>query len=102
MKKNSTSAEDIKPDLKHDTMEFAATTDGDDRLDTDDPSYEEEGINADELDAIEDEPALEAAALNATEIDLEADTDKLPDEDWTDDLPDAESETDREHHRNNG
>ncbi|MEO7306987.1 MAG: hypothetical protein ABIR78_09165 [Ferruginibacter sp.] len=88
--KKKTTEEDIKPDLKHDTMEFSAATDGDDILDTDDESYEEEGINAEELDAIEDDPDAEAAALNATETDFAADPDNLPDENWTDDLPDME------------
>ena len=86
--KKKNGEEDIKPDLKHDTMEFSAATDGDDRLDTDDASYEEEGIDADELEALEDDPALEAAALNEAEMDREVDPDKLTDEDWTDDLPD--------------
>ncbi|MEO6255129.1 MAG: hypothetical protein ABIO79_17605 [Ferruginibacter sp.] len=88
--KKKTTGEDIKPDLKHDTMEFSAATDGDDILDTDDASYEEEGINAEELDALEDDLYNEAAALNATETDLAADPDNLPDENWTDDLPDTE------------
>ena len=102
MKKKTTGEEDIKPDLKHDTMEFSAATDGDDQLDTDDISYEEEEINAEELDAIEDDSALEAA-LNAAETDREADPDNLPDENWTDDLPDTEDEEpDTEQHRNNG
>ena len=102
MKKKTNGKEDIKPDLKHDTMEFSAATDGDDQLDTDDISYEEEEINAEELDAIEDDSALEAA-LNAAETDREADPDNLPDENWTDDLPDTEDEEpDTEQHRNNG
>jgi hypothetical protein len=91
MKKKKTE-EDIKPDLKHDTMEFSAATDGDDILDIDDASYEEEGINAEELDAIEDDPEAAAAALNASETDLEADPDNLPDENWTDDLADMDTE----------
>lgn len=95
MKKKSTE-EDIKTDLKHDSMEFAATTDGDDILDTDDDTYEEEGINAEELDALEDDPDNEAAALNATETDLQADEDIMPEEDWTDDLPDMDAEDDDE------
>lgn len=88
--KKKTTEEDIKPDLKHDTMEFSAASDGDDILDIDDASYEEEGINAEELDALEDDPDAEAAALNATEMDLATDPDKMPDENWTDDLPDTE------------
>lgn len=39
-------AEDIKPVLKHDCMEFYAVTDGDDLLDTDDAIDEEENIAA--------------------------------------------------------
>ena len=97
MKKKKTE-EDIKPDLKHDTMEFSAATDGDDILDTDDAAYEEEGINAEELEAIEDDPEAEAAALNATEMDLEVDPDNLPDENWTDDLPDMDTEADDDDH----
>ncbi len=101
MKKKSTE-EDIKTDLKHDSMEFAASTDGDDVLDTDDSTYEEEEIDGEELDAIADDADNEAAALNATETDLQADDDILPEEDWTDDLPDMESEEteeDDEYHR---
>jgi len=99
MKKKPT-GEDIKTDLKHDSMEFAASTDGDDILDTDDARYEEEEINAEELDAIEDDAENEAAALNATETDLQTDEDILPEEDWTDDLPDtAADEEDDEYHR---
>lgn len=85
--------EDIKPDLKHDTMEFSAATDGDDILDTDDAGYEEEGITAEELEAIDDDDDNEAAALNAEETDRLADEDNLPEEDWEEDLPDNEEDT---------
>ena len=95
MKKKLTE-DDIKTDLKHDTMEFAAPSDGDDVLDTDDATYEEEGINAEELDAIEDDADNEAAALNATETDLQADEDIMPEEDWTDDLPDMKTDEEEE------
>jgi hypothetical protein len=94
--------EELKTDLKHDNMEFAASTDGDDIMDTDDATYEEEEIGAEELDALEDNSDNEAAALNATETDLQADNDILPDEDWTDDLPDTEPENEEdgdEYHR---
>lgn len=93
---------DIKTDLKHDSMEFAASTDGDDVLDTDDMAYEEEEIDAEELDALEDDADHDAAALNATETDLLTDEDILPEEDWTDDLPDQDAEEpdeDDEYHR---
>ena len=86
--------DDIKPDLKHDTMEFAASTDGDDKMDTDDATYEEEDITPDELDVLEDEPDNEAAALNAAETDRLVDDDNLPEEDWTDDIEDDEEEDD--------
>lgn len=98
MKKKTIDEEDIKPDLKHDTMEFSAATDGDDQLDTDDAAYEEEGINADELYALEDDPAIEAVALNEVENDRQADPDNLPEEDWTDDLAD-DDENEVEHRR---
>lgn len=103
MKKKTNEEDDIKPDLKHDTMEFSAATDGDDLLDTDDATYEEDGINAEELEALEDDPMIEAIALNEVENDRKADPDNLPDEDWTDDLADDEiddTEEEVEHRRN--
>jgi len=87
-KQNNDTEKDIKTDLKHDTMEFSATTDGDDKLDIDDDTYEEEGISADELDNLEDDDFDEqAAALDSVETDRLQDDDNLPEEDWTDDLP---------------
>jgi hypothetical protein len=84
-----TDFQEIKADLKHDTMEYSAPSDGNDPLDTDDNSYEEEGITAEELDIIEDKnPAVEAYTLNAAETDRQADDDSFPNEDWEDDLPD--------------
>lgn len=94
-----TDEEDIKPDLKHDTMEFSAATDGEDKLDIDDERYEEEGINAEELEALNDDPAIEAVALNEVETALQADPDILPEEDWTDDLADTEDEEDETENR---
>ncbi len=90
--KKQAAAEDIKTDLKHDTLEFSAATDGEDKLDTDDMSYEEEAITAEELDAIADDDDNQAAALNAEETDRIADADNLPEEDWTADLPDTGEE----------
>ncbi len=84
--------EDIKPDLKHDSMDFSAATDGDDILDTDDATYEEEGISAEELAMLGDDPENEAAALNAVETDRLTDESNLPEEDWTEDLPDNEDD----------
>lgn len=87
---------DEKTDLKHDSMEFSASTDGEDKLDIDDEHYEEEGITAEELDIMEeDEPDNQAIAMNAVETDRLADEDNLPEEDWTDDLPDEAAD-----HRN--
>jgi hypothetical protein len=98
--KKEQNPEDNKPDLKHDTMEFSAATDGDDKLDTDDEAYEEEGITEEELDAIDDGDASEAAALIAEENDFEADDSNLPEEDWTDDLPDNDDEEEAGYQRN--
>jgi hypothetical protein len=97
--KKEESTNDIKPDLKHDTMEFSAGTEGEDKLDTDDAAYEEEGITEEELDAIDDIDENEAAALIAEETDFAADDTNLPDEDWTDDLPDTDDEEDANHQR---
>ena len=79
--------EDEKPDLKHDTMEFAINADGEEI--TDPASLEDEDglVTGEELDMLEDEPELEAAAFNAVEADLLADEDNLPEEDWLDDIP---------------
>ena len=88
MKKKTNDEKDIMPDIKHDTMEFSAPTDGDDKLDIDDATYEEEEITAEELDILEDKSDNEAMALNSAETDRLADDDNLPDEDWTDDIKD--------------
>jgi hypothetical protein len=77
-----------KPDLKHDSMEFAASADGEDPLDFDDPRYEEEDVTAEELEIIKDEsPDKLAEALYTVETDRVKDADNLPEEDWTKDLP---------------
>ena len=96
MKKDQLLTQDGKSDLKHDTMEFSASTDGDDVLDTDNMTVDEDAISSEELEYLGDDPDAEAAALNAVETDLGADDDILPEEDWTDDLPgkDAEKEED--------
>ncbi len=86
--------EDIKADLKHDSMRFSAATDGEDKLDRDDAGYEEEDISAEELELLADDPENEAAALNAVETDSLVDETIMPEEDWTDDLPDNEEEKD--------
>lgn len=71
----------IKPDLKHDTMEYAASTDGDDILDSDRESIQEmedEEITAEELAILEqDAPDDQALALNDAETDSQADDDNF-------------------------
>lgn len=84
------------PDLKHDTMEFAASTDGDDKLDFDDEKYEEEEVTAEELDIMEEGTVDEQAyALVAAQRDKTVDTDNLPEESWEDDLPDNDEPVDK-------
>lgn len=97
MKKENTE-EEIKTDLKHDNLEFTELSDGEEPIETGDDMQKDYEIKADELDALEDAYDIEAAALNATETDLKADEDQLPEEDWTDDLPDNE-EVHVNHHR---
>ena len=86
-KEKQSEPKDVKTDLKHDTMEFSATTDGEDRLDIDDAGYEEEEISPEELEILDDADENEAAALVNMENELTLDEDLLPEEDWTDDLP---------------
>ena len=90
---------DVKTDLRHDNMEFSASTDGDDKLDADDFNREEDGISSDELNALEEDNDIEmAAALNAVEIDRMADAENLPEESDEDDYYDNE-EVIKEHER---
>lgn len=90
MKKKNNDTEETPFDLKHDTMEFAASTEGEDRLDTDKEGYEPDEISAEELDALNDTDANEAAALIEEQKDFEADDTNLPTEDWTDDIEDED------------
>ena len=72
-KKIDINPEIVTPDLKHDTMEFAAPVDGEDILDT---PEEEEEITPEELDALyKNNDEEEADALNT------ATTDSMLDED---------------------
>lgn len=88
-KENLNGQDDIKTDLKHDTMEFSAATHGDDVLDTDDAAFEEEAVSAEELEALDDDDEDEAAALINAENEFLTDQDNLPEEDWIDGLPDT-------------
>jgi len=80
-KQNNPIPEPIKPDLKHDNMEYAASTDGDDILDSDKETaleIEEEQITAEELELLqEDDVDDQAAALNSAETDSLADEDNF-------------------------
>ncbi|CAN5723135.1 hypothetical protein BH11BAC3_BH11BAC3_38140 [soil metagenome] len=96
--------EPVKPDLKHDSMEYNAATDGDDILDTDIESeleVEAESITAEELNELEaDNPDELAEALNTAETDSAADEDNFllePEVDEFDDkpLPGAEEDNSR-------
>lgn len=102
MKKTKTGeqpAGEIKPDLKHDTMEFSAATEGDDKLDFDDETYEEEEISTDELDSLEDDTVEEQEyAQVAAEADRAIDEDNLPEEDWLEDIPGDKGENEEEQH----
>lgn len=91
---------DIKTDLRHDNMEFSASTDGDDILDADDFNREEDGISSEELDALgEDNDTEMAAALSAVESDRMLDAENLPEESEEDDYYDNQTEADTENER---
>lgn len=90
MKKHEEKTEEIKTDLRHDTMEFSASTDGDDILDLDDERKEDDGISGEELDALEDDVQM-AAALKAAEKDRLTDSDNLPEESDEDDYYDDDA-----------
>ena len=90
-----------KPDLKHDNMEFAASTEGDDLLDADMETLQEqedEQISAEELDQLQGgEPEDMAAALVSAETDSEADEDNfLNERDIEDEILDAEGDQEPE------
>ncbi len=71
----------VKPDLKHDNMEYSASTDGDDILDSDKENIldiEDEEITAEELELLQgDHVDDQAEALNSAETDSEADEDNF-------------------------
>ena len=92
--------EEIKTDLKHDNLEFTELPDGEEIIESIEEMENDDLIEAEELAALEDDEENEAAALIATENDLQADVDQLPEEDWTDDLPDTNIEENLNHHRN--
>jgi hypothetical protein len=86
----------IKADLKHDNMEYAASSDGDDILDADSQVAlitEEEQITARELELLmDDDFDKQAEAFNSAETDSLVDNDNFLNEDE----PDEESEEETE------
>ena len=90
---NNIQTQPIPPELKHDSMEYAASTEGDDQLDV---PEEDEEVTADELADLEEENADDDAyALNAAETDSEEDEDNfltMPDDvdELEEDNPDDE------------
>ena len=78
-KQNENLSENIKPDLKHDSMEYAASADGEDKLDMDDIiGTDEENITAEELNLLEeDNEQGMAAALVLAESDSLNDADNF-------------------------
>ena len=86
----------IKADLKHDSMEYAASSDGDDILDSDNQAKlftEEEQITASELDLLlVDDFDNQAEAFNSAASDSLIDADNFLNEDETEDETDNEAE----------
>lgn len=80
-KQNKNTPDPIKPNLKHDNMEYTASTDGDDLLDADQASGEETEageITAEELELLHNDNVDDlAAALNSAETDSMADEDNF-------------------------
>ncbi|MEJ7588488.1 MAG: hypothetical protein WKI04_13080 [Ferruginibacter sp.] len=98
MQEQDNTPEPVKPNLKHDNMDYAASTDGDDILDLDTESaqeIEEEQITAEELVLLEeDDVDSRAAALNSAETDSQADEDNFLTEKDTDETPEDHSTED--------
>ena len=92
-KKEEKKEEPLQPDLKHDSMEYSAATDGDD---IEDSVNEEEEITSEELDALEPDTVNdEANALKEAAADSQADEDNfLTSPDDKDELLPTEDEED--------
>lgn len=91
----------LKPDLKHDSMEYSAATEGDDILDADTETTDEieaKEITAEELDLLEEDDIDEQAeALNVAETDSLADEDNfLTDATTGDELEELSNDADDE------
>lgn len=78
---NKITPETQKINLKHDNMEYSASTEGDDILDSDRETIgemEEEEITAEELELLQgDDVDDQAEALNTAETDSQADEDNF-------------------------
>ncbi len=96
MKKQDPNSTDSKTDLKHDSMEFSASTDGDDKLDLDDLNKDDDAISGEELDYLEEGDDQMAAAMDAVENDRLADADNLPEESDEDDYYDNDEPSEGE------
>ncbi|MEO6550046.1 MAG: hypothetical protein ABIN94_18735 [Ferruginibacter sp.] len=99
--KDEQTTDPIKPDLKHDSMEFSAATEGDDLLDLDNETaqeIEDEEITSEELDLLEEDDAdIQAKALISAESDSQSDEDNFLtepniEEDFDDVVDDGEDE----------
>lgn len=97
---NKTNPDPVKPNLKHDTMEYSAATDGDDILDADTETkdeVEEEQISAEELELLgEDDIDDQASALNTAETDSLADEDNFLNEPETKEVFEEEEDDEDE------
>ena len=93
---NKPKKEPIKADLKHDNMEYSASSDGDDILDSDVQVAlvtEEEQITAKELELLlDDNFENQAEAFNSAESDSMIDADNFLNEGETDDESDNETD----------
>ena len=100
---NKITPEPLKPNLKHDNMEYSASTEGDDILDSDKETtdeIEEQEITAEELELLqEDDVDDQAAALNTAETDSQADEDNFLNEKETDELFDDNSKDEEKEKR---
>jgi hypothetical protein len=101
MKKAKKDNEDeVKTDLKHDTMEFVDDEASENKSAIDNLEDEEEEITPEELNILnEDEADNQAYALNSAEVDREQDEDNLPEEDWTEDIPEINDDEEEEDER---
>ncbi len=100
-KQNENLPENIKPDLKHDSMEYAARADGEDKLDMDDLiETDDENITAEELNLLEEDNEQEIeAALVLAESDGLSDADNyINEKEEKDEYEDTDPEDEEKDH----